>query len=215
METILQPTPISTKYLGTVNVNGFDILYDNTNTDIDYDDFITKDDTPVDMLSGFIQSLLISSLYDAKHLDKPFLAMSNVGLFYHPDSPPIVPDVMVCLDTQTPNGAEIWDAKYAAYFLWARHKAPDIVVEIVSDLTPDHRGRAIGTHFDLYAAIGVPYYVVLDYKRQQEIRPDTVIVYELVDGAYVARSDTRMEKADMALTFQRSHYSGLMFNWLR
>src|ERR1700741_2172599 len=66
------------------------------------DDLVIRDDTPVD--SHFTvkqQRRLTEPLYPSWHGGKPkrpFLATAWVGLFYRPQVPPLVPDVMLAMD---------------------------------------------------------------------------------------------------------------------
>ncbi len=86
---------------------------------------------------------------------RPFLAFANVGLFYAVDKPPVVPDVLLSVDVQAGSLAE---KKNNTYFLWEFGKAPEVVVEIVSN----REGGELGEKRTLYARIGIPYYVVWD-----------------------------------------------------
>ncbi|MFP4441437.1 MAG: hypothetical protein ACLFVO_29765 [Chloroflexaceae bacterium] len=51
----------------------------------DVEHLVTEDDTPVDIFSSKQQRLLVEPLYsswDGPGNGRPFLAMSNIGLFY-------------------------------------------------------------------------------------------------------------------------------------
>ena len=96
------------------------------------DDLVTEDDTPVDnMFSEKQQRLLTEPLYSSWDPGRPFLATANVGLFYAVHQPPLVPDALLSLDVQVSGD---WLAKeHRSYFVWEFGKAPEAVVEIVSN----------------------------------------------------------------------------------
>jgi len=56
----------------------------------DVSNFITEDDTPVDLASGKQQRLLVSSIYSSPPR-QTFVAAANVGIFYTASQPAIVP----------------------------------------------------------------------------------------------------------------------------
>ncbi len=102
---------------------------------------VTKDDTPVDSLfSAKQQTLLKRPLYsswtplaseDHPEEKRKFLADANVGVFYSPHHPTVVPDFFLSLDVEP---HQDWCAKeHRSYFVWEFEKAPDVVVEIVSN----------------------------------------------------------------------------------
>ncbi|MEM7531306.1 MAG: Uma2 family endonuclease [Chloroflexota bacterium] len=181
-------------------------LYDN----ICYDDIITEDDEPVDNIpSEKTQRLAARSLFVSDHLQKPFVAMANVGLHYRPKMPAIVPDIMLTLDTQVADGDEIWDKENRTYYMWKHGKPPNVVVEIVSN----NKGNEAGEKFETYAQIGVQYYVILDYNHH--VQQETLVVYELMDDAYVARSDYLLEDINLSLGLWHGSFEDLTLDWLR
>src|SRR5262245_17794496 len=103
---------------------------------------VTEDDEPVDNLySAKQQRLLVEPLYsnwlpppaggDSSTERRRFLADANVGVFQSPFLPPLVPDMFLSLDVEP---HEDWRAKeHRAYFIWEFEKAPEVVVEIVSN----------------------------------------------------------------------------------
>ncbi|MEM7534023.1 MAG: Uma2 family endonuclease [Chloroflexota bacterium] len=178
--------------------------------DINYDEIITEDDEPVDNIpSEKTQRLAARSLFVSKHLQDPYVAMANVGLHYRPKTPAVVPDIMLTLDTEFADGSEIWDKENRTYYMWKHGKPPNVVVEIVSN----KEGNEAGTKFTTYADIGVQYYVILDYNHH--VQTETLLVYELTDGHYVARSDYRMEDINLAVGFWHGTFEKLTIDWLR
>lgn len=186
------------------------ILYLNGHEPINYEDIITEDEEPVDNIpSEKSQRLAVNSLFNANHLARPFVALANVGLHYHPKTPAVVPDIMLSLNTDLADGSEIWDKENRTYYLWKHQKPPEVVVEIVSN----NKGNEAGTKFDLYAQIGVQYYVILDYNHK--VQTETLVVYELVDDDYVARPDYRLEQVNLSLGMWEGEFEDFTFEWLR
>lgn len=92
------------------------------------DDVVTEDDTPVDSIVCERQQRLLTeplySSWSALGENRPFVALSNVGLFHARGENPLVPDMMLSLDVTSPQGKEIWLKHYRAYFIhdMAKHR---------------------------------------------------------------------------------------------
>ncbi len=151
---------------------------------LDISHLVIEDDTPVDNFqSAQQQRLLVNALYSSEAVPKPFIAEANVGLFCLLKGDPIVPDVLLSLNVQR---AEDWTEKRnRSYFVWELGKVPDVCIEIVSNkegdevgLSPKSRqkGKTL-TKKDIYARIGVPYYVVFD--PLQQIQGETDLNHSL------------------------------------
>ncbi|MEJ7710038.1 MAG: hypothetical protein WKF84_09295 [Pyrinomonadaceae bacterium] len=68
-----------------------------------------------------------------------FLAAANVGLFPSVHQPPLVPDVFLSLDVEV---ADDWYEKsHRSYFFWEFGKAPEVVIEIVSNRKGKRTGQ--------------------------------------------------------------------------
>jgi Uma2 family endonuclease len=142
-------------------------------TELDISHLVIEDDTPVDNFQSELQQrLLVEPIYSAKALPRPFLAAANVGLFYKIKGEPIVPDMLLSLGVQ--RAADLSQRRNRSYFVWEFGKVPEVCVEIVSNGEGDElvlskksqqRGRATCKK-DIYAQIGVPYYVVFDPLQQ-------------------------------------------------
>src|SRR5215813_5199838 len=127
---------------------------------------VTEDDEPVDsILSEKQMRLLTEPLYDnwtpPPNEDQPderrlFLAAANVGVFSSPFQPPLVPDMFLSLDVE-PN-PEWYGNEHRAYFIWEFEKAPEVVVEIVSN----RKGGELAEKLRRYARMDVTYYAVYD-----------------------------------------------------
>ena len=174
---------------------------------------VTEDDEPVDSIfSEKQQRLLTESLYASwpgpgDH--RPFLALANVGLFYNINQPPFVPDMLLSLDVRLPD--DIWSKGNRSYFTWKYGKAPEVVVEIVSNRIGEEDGRKLRD----YARIGVAYYVILDpeahlshdYLRVFARRPNGV--YHPLSGPFW------FPPVELGVTLWEGIYEGRRETWLR
>jgi Uma2 family endonuclease len=149
----------------------------------------------VDNFQSEQQRLLVEPVYSSKALPTPFLAAANVGLFYKLKGDPIVPDVLLSLGVQ--RAEDLSQRRNRSYFVWEFGKVPDVCIEIVSnqegdELTLSQKSQQKGKEVckkDIYAQIGVPYYVVFDPLRQiqgeREMNRALLRVWTLTSGRYV------------------------------
>jgi Uma2 family endonuclease len=165
-------------------------------TELDISHLVIEDNIPVDNFqSAQQQRLLVEPLYSAKALPAPFIAEVNVGLFYKLKSDPIVPDALLSLGVQRPD--DFSQRRNRSYFVWEFGKVPDVCIEIVSNSEGDElsvskksqqKGREV-CEKDIYAQIGVPYYVVFDplqqIQDQHEMNEALLRVWMLTVGRYV------------------------------
>jgi hypothetical protein len=141
--------------------------------ELDISHLVIEDDTPVDNFQSEVQQrLLVEPLYSAEALPVTFLAAANVGVFYKLDGDPIVPDAFLSLGVQ--RAADFSQRRNRSYFVWEFGKVPEVCVEIVSNREGDEiilcqRSRRKGkaqAKKEIYAQIGVSYYVVFDPLQQ-------------------------------------------------
>ncbi|MEZ4866638.1 MAG: Uma2 family endonuclease [Caldilineaceae bacterium] len=169
---------------------------------------ITEDDEAVDNLpSEKQQRLLVEPLYTSTRLARPFLAAANVGIFGGVHHAPIVPDIFVSLAVEVAD--DWWAQEHRSYFIWEFGKAPDVVIEIVSN----RRGGETGRKVSLYAQLGVPYYVI--YDPQLLLQEDELRVYELHVGQYLPRPDNQLPRIGLGLTLWEGAYEDKSDSWLR
>ena len=144
---------------------------------IDYEQFVTEDDTPVDNLfSELQQRMLIEPLRMQEWTTRDFMACSNVAIYYKSKQPPVVPDMFLSFDVRKPDS---WfKKKDKCYYMWLMKKPPELVLEIVSNKI----GGENTTKFDIYAQMGVKYYIIHDPYR--ELYAEDLNVFELVNGKY-------------------------------
>ena len=98
-------------------------------------------------------------------------------MFYAVRQPPLVPDVLVSLDVEVPGD---WLAKeHRSYFVWEFGKAPEAVVEIVSNT----EGGETTDKMLKYAQIGILYYAI--YDPAGAVQSEPLRVFVLRDKSYV------------------------------
>ncbi|MBI3930062.1 MAG: Uma2 family endonuclease [Armatimonadetes bacterium] len=152
----------------------------------DVSHLITEDDEPVDNpFSEKQQRLLVQCLYaswtEEMREGRPFVAFANVGLFFVPKNPALVPDVQVSLDVQLPE--DLWEKRHRSYMTWVYGKPPELVIELVSSRT----GGEVDRKFKEYSNQGVAYYAIFDPQRVHSSRQ--LRVYELHGRRYVEMLD--------------------------
>jgi Uma2 family endonuclease len=170
---------------------------------------VTEDDTPVDnIFSEKQQRLLVDALFSSQHFEaRPFIASSNVGIYYSIHKSAVVPDVFLSLDVNYP--ADIWEKSHRVYMLWELGKPPDVVIEIVSNTVGNEGGRK----FDIYAQMGVSYYIVFD--PLQFINRQALNIYELRARAYYKKENNFLEQVGLGLTLWQGVFEERNEEWLR
>ncbi|MFA5508786.1 MAG: Uma2 family endonuclease [Vulcanimicrobiota bacterium] len=177
----------------------------------DVSHLITEDDEPVDnWFQERQQRLLPDSLYASwakAGQNEPFLVAADVGLFHKISEQAVVPDVMVSLGVQVPE--DWWEQHNRSYMIWELGKAPDIVIEVVSN----RKGKE-DEKLDKYALAGVPYAVIFDPLLYLGKRP--LRVYILHGGRYVEVADPSwLAEVGVGLKLWKGTYEGLSATWLR
>ena len=178
---------------------------------VDVESLITEDDEPVDnMLSEKQQRLLTEPLYSSwagPGGGRPFLAAANVGVFPEPRNPAIVPDVFLSLDVRV--NPDWWQREHRSYFVWVFGKAPDLVVEIVSN----RKGGEIEGKRLSYARMGIGYYVV--YDPFHVVMGDDLRVYRLSGGSYERRGSLRFPELGLGMMLWEGEFEDARGPWLR
>ncbi|MFN0124165.1 MAG: Uma2 family endonuclease [Blastocatellia bacterium] len=176
---------------------------------------LTEDDTPVDnIFSEKQQRLLTEALYSSwegplleNGARRAYVAFANVGLFRSLYLPPIVPDVFLSLDVKVQE--PVYENHHRSYFLWEMGKAPEIVMEIVSN----REGNELGSKLHDYAQIPVVYYIIYDPMRR--LGEQTLRMLELRDGQYLPRTSKYFPLIHLGLTLWEGEYEGTHALWLR
>jgi Uma2 family endonuclease len=176
---------------------------------------VTEDDTPVDNpFSEKQQRLLAEALYtgwspppneEYPQGGRAFWAAANVGLFPTIHKPAIVPDLFLSLDVSAPGDRH----KTKSYFFWEFGKAPEVVIEIVSNTIG---GELSGKKFD-YARLGVRYYIVYDPDRR--LSDDPLQVFVLRGASYEKFEDVWLPEIGLGLTMWRGVFEDAEDTYLR
>jgi Uma2 family endonuclease len=178
---------------------------------IDISHIITEDDEPVDNFpSEKNQRLLTEPAYSSKQgalRERKFIVAANVGLFYLPDEPAIVPDVFLSMDVEL--AANMWEKRHRSYFLWEFHKPPEVVIEIVSN----REGGEADNKLTRYARIGVDYYVIFDPMRL--LSREVVRAYKLERGGYQPMQRAWFEELELGLRLWEGTFEEKHNIWLR
>ncbi len=172
------------------------------------EDLVTEDDTPKDSIySEKQQRLLIEPLYSSWNAGRPFVATANVGLFYADRQPPLVPDTLLSLDVVLPKNLLL--KKNRSYFMWEYGKAPEAVIEIVSD----KEGGETTDKMLKYAQIGILYYAI--YDPWQEVQAEPLRVFVLRDKTYVPCPAQWLPILNLGLTLWHGRFENWETMWLR
>ncbi len=176
----------------------------------DYDKLIVQDDTPVDSLyAEKLMRLLVASLFGGwpnLYPNRRMFPMANVGLFYGKNQLPVVPDVMVSLDVDAPTDIRVKPNR--SYFAWVFGKMPDATVEIVSNT----QGEELGIKFDLYARLGIPYYIVWD--PEHFLTSQSLSCFTLRDKKY-QENGPWLPGMGIGVKEWVGEFEGVTTNWLR
>ncbi len=183
--------------------------------DLDITHIVIEDDTPVDNFqSAKQQRLLVEPLYTSWLPGAPFIADSNIGLFYALKQDPLVPDAFLSLNLQMPTD---WSQKQnRSYFVWEFGKVPEVCIEIVSN----RKGNELDSKKDDYARIGIAYYVVFDplqqLQREDELNGKLLKVWALTAGQYVEMPEPFwLQTVGLGLTVCPGKFENQESTWLR
>ncbi len=206
-ESVIDETRID----DTVALSAVFISPDDEPMQLDYSHIITEDGAPVDnLLSERQQRLLVDSLYASWRPPgdaRAFVAMANVGLFYALHAPAYVPDALVSLDVRLPD--DPFPKQNRSYFIWEYGKAPEIVVEIVSN----RKGGELSDKVANYARLGIPYYIVFDPYRY--LGTEMLHVFTLRDLGYVKIAPGSLPPLGLGVTLWNGETEGMQGVWLR
>jgi Uma2 family endonuclease len=174
---------------------------------------VTEDDTPVDNIFSERQmSLLVSSLYGGwtpmrDGAPRTFLALANVGLFATVTEPPVVPDVLLCMDVSPPTDLVAKESR--SFFVWKYGKFPDVVIEIVSN----REGGELTEKRRRYARFPIPNYVVFDPFHL--LSDKTLQLFRLGGDLYVPNRSLELDRVGLGLTLWSGEWQGMHETWLR
>lgn len=177
----------------------------------DISHLVTEDDAPVDnIFSEKQQRLLTSPLYEGwlgLGDGRKFVAFADVGIFYATTRPAVVPDVLLSLDVEPPQ--EVWEKHHHSYFMWEFGKPPDVVIEVVSN----KKGEELGQKKNLYARIGIAYYIVFD--PQQQLSNELLHIFHRERASYVPADESWLPDVGLSLTLWEGTFQDMTATWLR
>jgi Uma2 family endonuclease len=178
---------------------------------IDWDAIITEDDAPVDNYTTEQHlGLLTDTLYDSwshSQYGKQFIAAADVGVFYSPTAPAVVPDVFLSLGVRIP--ADRTHKRNRSYFIWEVGKPPEVVIEIVSN----REGEEDGKKRTMYARLGIQYYAIFD--PLYELSDKILRLFVLRNRRYVEQAKIWMPKVELGLTIWQGRHQETDGLWLR
>lgn len=165
-----------------------------------------SDETPVDNeLQELIPALLKATLLIlwAERMDWFFGI--DMGIYYHPDELPIVPDAFLSLGVERCYDEEL----RPSYVLWDENVVPIMVLEVVS---PNYRNE-YSVKLDEYAALGVLYYVIYSSRRRRKPRLE---VHKLVNGRYELQEGNPvwLPEIELGIGCEKGNYGGVIREWL-
>jgi hypothetical protein len=177
----------------------------------DYDSIVTEDNTPVgNIFSEKQMRLLTESLYSSwpgPGNERPFLALSNVPLFYMLRQPPLVPDVMLSLNVGAPTIFR--PERNLSYFVWDYGKPPEVVIDIISD----QESKDIDNKIRDYAQMAVLYYILFDPVGYVQSRP--LRAFALRSSGYTEIEPGKLPGVGLGMTLWRGTFEGKEDTWLR
>ncbi|MEH1912362.1 Uma2 family endonuclease [Nostoc sp.] len=165
-----------------------------------------SDDTPVDnelqdLIPGLLKAILAMAWAD--RMDWFFGV--DMGIYYHPDFPPIVPDGFLSLGVE-----RFYDENLRpSYVLWEERRVPILALEVVSQ---KYRGE-YSTKKQEYAKLGILYYVVYNPTRRRKARLE---VYKLVNNLYQLQDENPvwLPEIGLGIGMERGTYLGIPREWL-
>lgn len=170
------------------------------------DELPDSDETPVDnelqeLIPGLLKAILL--ILWSERMDWFFGI--DMGIYYDPDKPAIVPDAFLSLGIERFYDEEL----RPSYVLWEERKLPELVLEVVS---PTYR-QEYTTKLELYESLGVLYYIIYSSRRRRKPRLE---VHKLVKGKYELQpgNPVWMPEIGLGIGCERGNYSGVMREWL-
>jgi Uma2 family endonuclease len=173
------------------------------------EDLPCSDETPVDSeiqesLPNLLKFILATIFADRTDW---FFAI-DMGLYYNPEVPPVVPDAFLSLGVDHVKPDQ--DNLRPSYVLWEEKGiVPQFVLEVVSQ---NYRGE-YRVKKDLYEGLGVLYYIVYNPLRK---RKPSLEVYRLMNGRYlpVIGSPVWMPEIGLGIGKERYQHHGVNREWL-
>lgn len=168
------------------------------------------DDTPVDNeLQNLIPNLLETILALVWQNRNDWFFGVDMGIYYAPSQPPLVPDGFLSLGVERFIGEE----GRLSYVFWEEDNIPPIfALEVVSKT---YGGEYEKKKVD-YAKLGILYYAIYVPNRQYRRKRQPLEVYKLENNEYILQPDDQvwMPEIGLALGKERGTYLGRTREWL-
>ena len=174
-------------------------------------DLPDSDDTPVDNeLQNIIPNMLAASLSIAWESRTDWFFGVDMGIYYAPSTPAIVPDGFLSLGVDRFVG----DEGRLSYVLWEEdYVIPTLALEVVSKTY----GGEYERKKDIYADLGILYYAIYRpnprgrYKQQPPLE-----IYELAEGRYEQRQGNPiwLPQIGLGLGYARGSHLRYEREWL-
>lgn len=132
----------------------------------------------------------------------------NLGVYFDPERPAIVPDGFLSLGVERLNrkGGRL------SYVIWQEGKPPILALEYVSQTY----GQEYGTKMEQYARMGVLYYAVFNPEYGERKQHEPLEIYRLEGERYVLQQGEPVWLPEIGLGLGRSQgtYRGWQREWL-
>ncbi|MDJ1183334.1 Uma2 family endonuclease [Roseofilum casamattae] len=170
------------------------------------EDLPDSDDTPVDNQLQHLIPVLLEIILGSIWLEAmDWLFGVDMGIYYDPDEPAIVPDGFLSLGVP-----KMLDPSLRpSYVLWEERKVPILVLEVVSRT----RGGEYSRKKRLYAELGILYYAIYNDRRKRRPKLE---VYRLEEGEYRSLSGEPVWLPELQLGLGRAEgtFQGMTREWL-
>ncbi|MFN6495710.1 MAG: Uma2 family endonuclease [Nostoc sp. DedQUE01] len=162
-----------------------------------------SDDTPVDNEDqNFIPNLLLFLLQYIWAERNDWFFGVDMGVYHTTGvSPlvPIVPDGFLSLGVERRKAGR----SRKSYVLWEENEIPPILALEIVSLSP---GGEYDKKLDIYAKLGVLYYIIYNPEYRQRDRHQPFEVYRLVDGSYKLQIGEPFWMPEIGLGIGRGQY---------
>jgi Uma2 family endonuclease len=129
----------------------------------------------------------------------------NMGIYYEPEEPPIVPEGFLSLGVERCYDEDL----RRNYPLWEENAVPILALEVVSSTYRHEYCKKQQQYDDL----GILYYVIYSCHRRYNPRFE---VHKLVDGKYVLQKENPvwLPEINLGIGCEQGNYSGVTREWL-
>ncbi|MBD1926064.1 Uma2 family endonuclease [Trichocoleus sp. FACHB-90] len=173
------------------------------------EDLPNSDNTPVDnefqLLIPHLLRVILCLLW-ANRTDWFFGI--NMGVYYDPQQPAIVPDGFLSLGVPRHKS----NRGRLSYLIWQEQVVPQFVLEYVSQT----KGGEYEDKMAKYASIGALYYVIYNPDYWRRDKHDPFEVYQLENGVYIRQfgNPVWIPEIDLGIGYESGTHHGWTRDWL-